>query len=100
MFEIFRKDAVRAATAQEQRVAPESPLRSMTFQPVPSQRGQTVSGIHHSWDFLLYTPYSTTIKTSPAVTVASGRVRTSATVPALGDFISFCIFIASTTTTP
>src|SRR5215469_559439 len=44
--------------------------------------------------------YSTTTSTSPAPTVPSTTTATRATRPVLGDFSSFCIFIASITTTP
>ncbi len=39
-------------------------------------------------------------KTSPALTVAPVAKRISLTTPSFGDFISFCIFIASTIITP
>src|SRR5579883_1133684 len=41
--------------------------------------------------------HSITMSTSPAATAEPGCARTSTTRPVLGDFISFCIFIASTT---
>ena len=43
--------------------------------------------------------HSITASTSPPLTVAPTFTLTALTVPAFGDFISFCIFIASTTTT-
>src|ERR1044072_8161757 len=47
-----------------------------------------------------YAHHSTTASTSPAFTVSPGFTLIDTTTPSLGDFISFCIFTASTTTTP
>src|SRR4029079_10551496 len=47
-----------------------------------------------------YAHHSTTASTSPAFTVSPGFTLIDTTTPSRGDFISFCIFIASTTTTP
>src|ERR1044071_6541375 len=47
-----------------------------------------------------YAHHSTTASTSPAFTVSPGFTLVDTTVPSRGDFISFCIFIASTTITP
>ena len=44
--------------------------------------------------------YSTIARTSPAFTAVPSLTRIFWTVPCFGDLISFCIFIASTTTTP
>ena len=44
--------------------------------------------------------HSITASTSPPLTVAPTSTFTVTTFPARGDFISFCIFIASTTTMP
>src|SRR5262245_50566340 len=44
--------------------------------------------------------HSITARTSPAFTVSPGFTLIDTTTPARGDFISFCIFIASTTSTP
>jgi hypothetical protein len=44
--------------------------------------------------------YSTMASTSPAVTEAPSATMTCLTVPFLGDLSSFCIFMASTTSTP
>ena len=46
------------------------------------------------------TDYPMTTRTSPAATVAPTWADNFTTCPAFGDFISFCIFIASTTTSP
>jgi glutathionylspermidine synthase-like protein len=49
---------------------------------------------------LKHPSYSTIASTSPAVTDAPSATITCLTVPFFGDFSSFCIFIASTTSTP
>jgi hypothetical protein len=44
--------------------------------------------------------YSTMAKTSPGFTAAPGIADIFFTTPFFGDLISFCIFMASTTTMP
>src|SRR5215469_14650649 len=90
MLALSRKLAPRDANAQEHFSAPSRPLRSTILYPVPWQTAQFGSAIDHS----------ITSSTSPAATVASAFVLTDNTRPDLGDFISFCIVIATTTTRP
>src|ERR1043165_668668 len=47
-----------------------------------------------------YSHHSITASISPAFMVSPGFTLIDTTTPSRGDFISFCIFIASTTTTP
>src|SRR6185369_966922 len=61
----------------------------LIFQPQKAQTTQKAQDL-----------YSTTARTSPAFTVSPGLTLIETTTPSRGDFISFCIFIASTTTTP